>query len=250
MDESNLIAVAKVAKELGVSRVAIDNNIKRKNIEKKYIGRTAYITKEEFKAIEQSLQNNGKLKRIKIMDSIEKELESIKIEKRNLIEELSSVNQELESSLFELDKIKEQKENLIERLEESKKNLDNTQLLLAREQELHMKSQNRILNLENELKQTKLQLTQGVDENAKLRENVKELEVKLETERNLSTERIEKQTSKLDEINKMKIEAEIAIEGYRSELEQERKAKEVLIEKQNLKPLEHIKLGLKGLFKR
>ncbi|EJT5920845.1 hypothetical protein [Clostridium perfringens] len=250
MDDNNLIAVVKAAEELGVSRVSIDNNIKRKNIEKKYIGRTAYITKEEFKAIEQSMQNNGKLKRIKIMDSIEKELESIKMEKEVLVKELSSVNQELESSLFELDKIKEQKENLIERLEESKKNLDNTQLLLAREQELHMKSQNRILNLENELKQTKLQLTQGVDENAKLRENVKELEVKLETERNLSTERIEKQTSKLDEITKKKIEAEIAIEGYRSELEQERKAKEVLIEKQNLKPLEHIKLGLKGLFKR
>lgn len=250
MDNNNLIAVVKAAEELGVSRVSIDNNIKRKNIEKKYIGRTAYITKEEFKAIEQSMQNNGKLKRIKIMDSIEKELESIKMEKEVLVKELSSVNQELESSLFELDKIKEQKENLIERLEESKKNLDNTQLLLAREQELHMKSQNRILNLENELKQTKLQLTQGVDENAKLRENVKELEIKLETERNLSMERIEKQTSKLDEITKKKIEAEIAIEGYRSELEQERKAKEILVEKQNLKPLEHIKLGLKGLFKR
>ena len=250
MDENNLIAVVKAAEELGVSRVSIDNNIKRKNIEKKYIGRTAYITKEEFKAIEQSMQNNGKLKRIKIMDNIEKELESIKMEKESLINELSSANQQLESSLFELDKVKEQKENLNEQLKESKKNLENIQILFAREQELHMKSQNSVLSLESELKQTKLQLTQGENENTKLRENMKEIKIKLETEKDIIAERLQEKSDKLDEVTKEKIEAEIAIEGYRNELEQERKAKEILIEKQNLKPLEHFKLGLKGLFKR
>ena len=113
-----------------------------------------------------------------------------------------------------------------------------------------MKSQNRVLSLESELKQTKLQLTQGENENTKLRENMKEIKIKLETEKDIIAERLQEKSDKLDEVTKEKIEAEIAIEGYRNELEQERKAKEILIEKQNLKPLEHFKLGLKGLFKR
>lgn len=210
--EKELISIQQAMRELNISAVGLDNNIKKKGFKKHYNGRQAFITIEDYNVIKKTVEMNGRVKKIKDKDNEDFELvkrkEELEKENENLKNEIQALSIKIESNYNATIDLKKDKEDLKVLLEQSNNNLVAAQKLLQNEQELHRQEKARRIELEERLKSTSYLL-----ESSKV-------------EQEIAVSKIDEATEKIDKINKVKCELE-------NKLLEERANKEIVIEELN-----------------
>lgn len=192
--EKELISIQQAMRELNISAVGLDNNIKKKGFKKHYNGRQAFITIEDYNVIKKTVEMNGRVKKIKAKDIEDFELvkrkEELEKENENLKNEIQALSIKIESNYNATIDLKKDKEDLKVLLEQSNNNLVAAQKLLQNEQELHRQEKARRIELEERLKSTsyllessKVEQEIAVSKAVELEDTIKNVEQQLIKER-------------------------------------------------------------------
>lgn len=227
--DARLISIQEAMKQLNISAVGLDNNIKKKGFKKHYKGRKAFITIEDFEAIKKTVELNGRVKKIKDKDNEDFELlkrkEELEKENEKLKSEIQSLSVKIESTYNATIDLKQDKDDLKALLEQSNNNLIATQKLLQNEQELHKQEKARRIELEEKLRSTsyllessKVEQETAISKVNEATEMVDNLEKQVKLLKETKEAEVKEVEQKLHEVNRVKLELENTIQNKEIEL--------------------------------